>query len=65
MGEHHHPAAVQVDAAGLQEPVEVGPDRPARVAEMVARVEAGEQPEAWPEPGQAVEVDQPLVGAVA
>ena len=62
--EHHHLAAIQADAAGLQEPVEVVPDRVLRVAEMVAGFEGREQSQAWPEPWQVVEVDQPLVAAV-
>ena len=64
MGEHHHPAAGQVDAVAGQEPVEVGPDRLIWVAQVVAAAEAGQQPQARAEPGQVVQVDQPLVGAV-
>src|SRR6185437_8141360 len=54
-------AAAQVDAAGGQEPVEVGPDAGPRVAEVVTGAEPG-QPR---DPGQVVEVDQPQVAAVA
>ena len=64
VGEHHHPAAGQVDAVGFEEEVEVFADRPPGVTQVVAAVEARQQPQARAEPGQVVQVDQPLVGAV-
>ena len=64
LGEHHHPAAGQVDALGGQEAAEVVPDLKLRVAEVIAAAEARQQPQPGAEPGQVVQVDQPQVGAV-
>jgi hypothetical protein len=60
----HHPAAADVDALGHQEAADVVPDRPPRVTQVVAGVEAGQQPQEPARPGQVIEVDQPLVRAV-
>ena len=65
VGQHQHPAAAQVDAVRGEEAVEVGPDRAARVAEVVAGARTGRRAAARREPGQGVEVDQPQVAAVA
>ena len=59
------PAAVQVDAATGEIAVHIGPDAAEPIAEMIAGAEPGQRPQPRRQPGQVVQVDQPLVAAVA
>ena len=65
VGQHDDPAAVQVDAATGQIAVDVGADAAERIAEVVAGAETGQRPQPRRQPGQVVQVDQPLVAAIA
>ena len=62
--QHQHLAAAEVDPAAAQELVDVGPDAAVGIAEVIARVEAGQQRRPPVRPRQLVHVDQPLVAAV-
>jgi hypothetical protein len=64
VGQHRDRSAVQIDPVRGQVGIDVGPDALARIPEVIPRVEAGERAQAERQPGQIVQVDEPLVTAV-